>query len=377
MQEKFYISSTKYALQERQTKKHGRVYDVVFRIVTMGGIEKQKKLSGYTTKTLAKEAYTDFVTKYCELVKNNPLKKKNLQKAVPTVDELVKEYMLALRNQNKDTTIYDKTLLLNLYVLPKFENKKITDLTKETLQSWQEETWRMINPKTNDYYSYNYLCKIREHFSGFLSWCEDKYEYKNFFNAIKKPKRRVPKTEMQIWTKDEFERFISVVDDETYHCLFMMMFYTGRRKGEIFALTPEDIKGKTIKWNKSLTKKTLDGSPYKITSTKAEKIQTLPICDTLYEELKAYKAETPFFFGGAVPLPATTVTRKFEQYCKKADIKRIRIHDLRHSFVSMCIHLGAPLTVVADLIGDTLEQVTKTYGHLYTSDRDAIISKIG
>ena len=79
MQEKFYISSTKYALQERQTKKHGKVYDVVFRILTMDGIEKQKKLSGYTTKTLAKEAYTDFVTKYCELVKNNPLKKKNLQ----------------------------------------------------------------------------------------------------------------------------------------------------------------------------------------------------------------------------------------------------------------------------------------------------------
>ena len=65
----FYISSTKYSIQERQTKKHGKVYDVVFRVVTLDGIEKQKRLSGYTTKFLAKQAYTEFVTEKCELVK--------------------------------------------------------------------------------------------------------------------------------------------------------------------------------------------------------------------------------------------------------------------------------------------------------------------
>ena len=76
MKEHFYISSTKYTLQERMTKNRGRVYDVVFRIITLDGTEKQKKLSGYSTKTAAKNAYTEFVTEYCELVKNNPIKKK-------------------------------------------------------------------------------------------------------------------------------------------------------------------------------------------------------------------------------------------------------------------------------------------------------------
>ena len=71
----FYISSNKYSLQERQTKR-GRVYDVMFRIVTLDGIEKLKKLSGYSSKSLAKQAYLDFVTNKCELVKNNPIKKK-------------------------------------------------------------------------------------------------------------------------------------------------------------------------------------------------------------------------------------------------------------------------------------------------------------
>lgn len=42
----------------------------------------------------------------------------------------------------------------------------------------------------------------------------------------------------------------------------------------------------------------------------------------------------------------------------------------------MLIHLGANLTVVSDLIGDTLEQVTKTYAHLYDEDKMIIIGKI-
>ena len=70
----YYISSTQYTVQERQTKRSGTVYDVVFRIVTMDGEEKQKKLSGFKTKTAAKQGYTEFVTTTCTLVRNNPIK---------------------------------------------------------------------------------------------------------------------------------------------------------------------------------------------------------------------------------------------------------------------------------------------------------------
>ena len=52
------------------------------------------------------------------------------------------------------------------------------------------------------------------------------------------------------------------------------------------------------------------------------------------------------------------------------------MHDLRHSFVSMLIHLGANFMVVADLIGDTVEQVTQTYGHVYDSDKFKIIAML-
>lgn len=356
--------------------KRGKVYDVVFRIVTLDGIEKQKKLSGYFTKALAKQGYMEFVTEKCELVKRNPLKKRNPDKEDLLVGDLVREYLSKLGNHNKDSVIYEKKNIYSIFVLSKFEKTKLSSLTKEVVASWQEDLWSTRNPKTNEFYSYNYLSKIRGLFGSFLSWCQERYPYTNPLLKIKKPKRRSPKKQMEFWTREEFEKFISVVNDPKWHCFFTMLFYTGRRKGEVLALTPNDIKKNAILFDKSVTQKTIDGATYNVTSTKADKIYETPICTTLKEELKKYKGEAPFFFGGKKPLSGTTITRVFDNYAEQAKVKRIRIHDLRHSFVSMCIHLGANFLVVADLIGDTVEQVTKTYGHLYISDKVEIINKI-
>lgn len=374
--EKYYISSNKYSLQERQTKR-GKVYDVVFRIITMEGQEKQKRLSGFSTKGLAKQGYLEFVTKYCELIKNNPLKKKDPQKEEPTVGELVMAYMSTLGNINKGSVIYDKNNLFRNYILPYYENEKIKNISAESLYRWQDQIWTSKNEKTGQYLSQKYLTKIRGLFSTFLTWVEKRYGYKNHFLYMDKPKRRVQKKEMLFWTREEFEQFISVVDDQTWHALFTFMFFTGRRKGEIFALFPEDIKKESISFTKSVNRRTFGKETWEITTTKEDKECVIPVCKIVQDEIKVYTPpKGKFYFGGESPLAATTVTRVFDKYIEQAGVKRIRIHDLRHSFVSMLIHLGANFMVVADLISDTVEQVIKTYGHLYQEDMTSVLSKI-
>ena len=102
------------------------------------------------------------------------------------------------------------------------------------------------------------------------------------------------------------------------------------------------------------------------------------MCKPVQDIIKTYTPpkEGKFYFSGKQPLAASTVARYFKRYTEKANLPEIRIHDLRHSFVSMLIHLGANFAVVADLISDTIEQVTKTYGHLYIEDREKVISLI-
>lgn len=374
--EQYYISSTKYNIQERQTRLNGKVYDVVFYITTLDGVRKQKKLSGFKSKTAAKEAYTDFVTKHCTVAKITPKKKTDLAAEIPTVAELVPQYIMSLSNQTKESTIYDRKNILSNIIIPMLGDSKMTELTKERLYQWQDQLWSRKNERTGEPYGYRYLTSIRSHFRAFLSWAEDRHSYPNNLKLVKKPKQRVAKNEMLFWTREEFDRFIECVDDPRYRMMFTMSFFTGRRKGEVLAISPSDIKKESILFNKTYTRKTLDGAPYKITTSKNEKVGYTPICPALRNALADYTGESPFFFGGESPIHENTLTHAFDAYIKKAGVKRIRYHDLRHSFVSMIIHNGANIMVVADLIGDTVEQIMKTYGHLYDSDKIKVVESI-
>jgi integrase len=154
------------------------------------------------------------------------------------------------------------------------------------------------------------------------------------------------------------------------------MFYTGRRKGELFALTPADVQATQIIFDKSLSRKTLTEATFEITTTKEEKEQTIPVCGIVQEEIKAYKPTGKFYFGGDKPLGDNTVRRKFKEYTQMAGLPEIRIHDLRHSFASMLIHENASIFCVAALLGDEPQQIMDTYGHLYHADMLDILSKI-
>lgn len=373
--EHYYISSNKFSTHERLTKR-GRVYDIVFRIVTMEGVEKQKKLSGFRTKSEAKQAYLDFVQSYCELAKGKAIRKPTVITPSQTISELIMAYINALGNQNKDSSIYDKRNIFAKFVIPQLGSTCPIDLTKTRLLEWQDKLWTTRNPKTGDYYSYNYLSKIRMTMSAFLSWLSDRHDVPNYLRAIRKPKRRTQKTEMLFWTQEQFNHFISIVDNPTYKAMYCIMFYTGRRKGEVIALQGDDVMSDKIRFNKTYSRKTIDNSPYIITTTKNERSAVTKICAPLQAALKDYEPQAPFFFGGETPIHENTLAHAFDRYIKKAQLPRIRMHDLRHSFVSMCIHLGASVYVVASLIGDTPEQVLKTYGHLYDEDKTAVIQRI-
>jgi integrase len=243
----YYITSNKYSLQERILKNGKKVYDVHFRIVTIDGQEKQKRLCGYESKSLAKAGYTLFVSEQCQLTTMNVKKKKDPTKEKLLVGDLARQYMATLGNQNKYSVIYDKNNTFRIYILNKYDKTPIDNLTKEELYQWQDELWNTRNPRTGKYFSYQYLSKIRTFFSTFLTWVEQRYGIKNNFNAVTKPKRRTSKKEMKFWTREEFDRFLAVVDDDMWHAFFTFAFFTGRRKGELFALTQEDITPTTIR----------------------------------------------------------------------------------------------------------------------------------
>lgn len=57
-------------------------------------------------------------------------------------------------------------------------------------------------------------------------------------------------------------------------------------------------------------------------------------------------------------------------------LSRIRIHDLRHSHVSLLIDLGFSPYLVAERIGDTVDMVQKIYGHLYPNRHQEVADRL-
>jgi autonomous glycyl radical cofactor GrcA len=95
--------------------------------------------------------------------------------------------------------------------------------------------------------------------------------------------------------------------------------------------------------------------------------------------------QNEFLFGADKLISDSDVTRIKNRHCAIAEVPQIRIHDLRHSNVSLLINRTAssaiknPLQlayIIADRIGDNIEQVFKTYGHLFKTDESDIITSI-
>ena len=66
------------------------------------------------------------------------------------------------------------------------------------------------------------------------------------------------------------------------------------------------------------------------------------------------------------PFTKSWVNSQLRAGCKKSGVKKIRVHDFRHSHASLLIHMGFPILAVSERLGHEKVQTTlELYGHLY------------
>ena len=137
-----------------------------------------------------------------------------------------------------------------------------------------------------------------------------------------------------------------------------------------------DLEKKTLTVNKSYQR--LNGKDY-ITSPKSEKSnRTIDLPDFLSRELEDYFAmiygcseDTRLF-----PVSKSYLHHEMDRGCKESGVKRIRVHDLRHSHVAHLIELGFSPVEIADRLGHEGIAVTYNYAHLYPSKQKELAEKL-
>ena len=196
----------------------------------------------------------------------------------------------------------------------------------------------------------------------------------------------IPQSNTNVKSDTSSTRYSMQENNLLWKTFFEMLYYSGTRVGEAKALTWNDTDFTNIRINKSVFSK-LKRKKYIITNPKTNSsVRTIPIPKVLTNDLKLLFEESKkiyefnnsmFIFGGSFPLADTTIQKRKNELCKKANVKQIRIHDFRHSTASLLINSGANITLVAKYLGHSnIATTLNTYSHFYKSELNDIVNII-
>ena len=288
-------------------------------------------------------------------------------------EDFWKMYCADMETRLREHTMRTKKYIVELKILPYFGDKRVNDITAADIRQWQNELIKMG-------YSPTYLKTINNQLSAIFNYAVRYYDLKSNPCVKAGSMGKSKAEEMDFWTGEEFRKFIdSVMNKRLSYMAFMILYWTGMRLGELLALNPKDVdlEKRTISITKSyqrLGKKDVITPPK---TSKSKRVITIP--EFLAADIKDYMdnlydlQEDDRLF----PITKYYLEHEMQRGIKESGVKRIRVHDLRHSHASMLIELGfSPLEIANRLGHEKVETTLNTYAHLYPNKQTKLAERL-
>lgn len=288
-------------------------------------------------------------------------------------EDFWKMYCADMETRLREHTMRTKKYIVELKILPYFGDKRVNDITAADIRQWQNELIKMG-------YSPTYLKTINNQLSAIFNYAVRYYDLKSNPCVKAGSMGKSKAEEMDFWTGEEFRKFIdSVMNKRLSYMAFMTLYWTGMRMGELLALNPKDIdlEKRTISITKSyqrLGKKDVITPPK---TPKSKRVITIP--EFLAADIKDYMDSLYDFQENDRLFPITKyyLEHEMQRGIKESGVKRIRVHDLRHSHASMLIELGfSPLEIANRLGHEKVETTLNTYAHLYPNKQTKLAERL-
>ncbi len=330
------------------------------------GTRKQKLKRGFKLQRDAKEWEHDFLTK---------------QAAQPDMpfSALSQLYLEDRKAHTKKITYETKKNRIDTWILPYFNVQPINEITAPDIRKWQATLKESLNANGAPL-SEGYMQNLVTELSSIFNFAV------RFYGLSKNPCHVAGNTvgkknrSMNFWTKDEFDRFIATFDKTSpYYVAFLMLYYCGMRIGELEALTIGDVNLDSNMITINKTYHLINGSGV-TTSPKTPKanrdITIPPFLSAIIREYEThiYAPEPDMRLFTA---SHSTYARQFEEHTKQAEIRRIRLHDLRHSHASLLIEIGFSALLVSERLGhENVSTTLNIYSHLFPSKQTEVAEKL-
>ena len=274
--------------------------------------------------------------------------------------DFANEYLEALQNNCKPSTLQSYKWIITKAFMPYFENLKLKQISPRSIQDYVNQRMKQTKPKT----VLNELVLLNTMFKKAMVW---QYLKSSPSWGITKP--TVIKEEMDILSPDELNAFLNQVDNE-YYVFFLTAVLTGARKGELLGLQWGDVnwqsnqifvrraywKGKFVEPKSVYARRKIDLSPQLTRKLK------------LHYMKSEHKEDSDLIFCNEKGKPYnmdTIITKHFLPALRRARLRRIRFHDLRHSNASLRLAQGQNIKYIQKQMGHASAKITlDVYSHL-------------
>ena len=328
-------------------------YYIVFRVFdSTTGRRKQKWIPAGKSKRGAERRLTELVGE----VQNGTYREIKKITFAEFAELWIKSYA---ETKTKPSTLRSYKDIIHKHLIPVMGDYLLTELTTGMLQKYVAIRLQKVKPKT----VINEIVPLKEMFKHAVRWG---YLKINPAEYVERP--RVEKEDIDILMPDEIRLFLDKTRPE-YKTLFLTAVLTGMRRGEILGLQWGDID-----WNSSQihVRRSLWKDQFVTPKSKTSK-RKIDMSPCLALELKKHKLschKSPlnlvFCNGKGDPLdPDNLVKREFSPALRRAKLREITFHSLRHSNVALRIEQGQNIKYIQNQLGHSSIQTTlDRYGHL-------------
>jgi integrase len=336
-----------------------------FRYSDWTGDRKQKMKRGFPTKREALEWERAFLQKTAA----------DLSISFESFTEV---YFSDMRNRIREYTWLTKENIIKTKLIPFFGKKKMNEIQTRDVIAWQNEMLAYRDAKGKGY-SETYLKTMHNQLSAVLNHAVRHYELKS--NAASKvgPIGKKEAKEMLFWTKDEYIKFAdAMMDKPLSFYAFEILYWCGLRLGELLALTPADFdfEKETVSVTKSYQRLSGRDVVTEPKTQKSNRIISMPtfLCEEIQEYLKMIYRVQPT--DRIFTITKSYLHHEMDRGSKASGVKRIRVHDIRHSHVSLLIEMGFSALAIADRVGHESIDITYRYAHLFPTKQTEIANKL-
>ena len=270
----------------------------------------------------------------------------------------------------KPSTLRAYRNMIDVYLIPAFGSMDLQDVTVQEIERWRSQlrSVRGGGPLSNK--SKNHLLVLLH---GIFRRAVKLHGLEaNPVDSVDRYRVR-SSGDIQVFSPEEIWSLVGAAASETDAAIFLTAAFTGLRRGELLGLRWRDVDyaGATIRVRASYA------AGY-LTTPKSGKVRSVPMAPDVASALETLRAreqftgEDDFVFSGqaGIPLDGDALSKRYEDALQRAGLRRLRFHDLRHTFGTRMI-AKADIRRVQEWMGHADIQTTMKYLHYAPHSEDA------